>query len=556
MHATNAEGNGSNSVASASTIPATVPSTPAQPTISAQRHDDDRRRSSRRPTAAARSPATPRPAPRRTAAPPDPTPVRPRRSGSAALVARQDATPAPFTRPTPKATALIRLASSAATVPAIVPALRPQPTVTPGTPRSRSRSRRRPAMAAARSPATPRPARRATVVPPARNTGATLADRRVSALTNGKTYTCTVHATNTVGSGRDVGGVGLGRSRHRSRRRPADADGHARQRTITVTFVAPANGGSPITGYTATCTSSNGGAAGSEHRCAPRRSRCQSLTNGKTYTCTVARDQRGRRRLPSRRLRRRRFRQPCPTRRPSRSRRSATARSRWRSLLRPTVAARSPATRANCTSSDGGTPRLELRRHLADRGDPSHQRQDLHLHRARHERVGQAARVTRFRLNRAGNGAERAGAPTRSRRQRSISVAFVAPATGGIRDHRLHRELHVERRWCPGSNSGATSPIVVSALTTARPTPARFSPPTWPATARRRRHRATVVPATVPSAPAGPTLTHGNAQISVAFVAPADGGTAITGYTANCTSSDGGTPGRTLRRRSPIVVPA
>ena len=58
-------------------------------------------------------------------------------------------------------------------------------------------------------------------------------------------------------------------------------------------------------------------------------------------------------------------------------------------------------------------------------------------------------------------------------------------------------------------------------------------------------------------APAPPTLSRGNAQISVAFTSPpADGGSTITGYTASCTSSDGGDPGRTPAARSPIVVSA
>ena len=65
-----------------------------------------------------------------------------------------------------------------------------------------------------------------------------------------------------------------------------------------------------------------------------------------------------------------------------------------------------------------------------------------------------------------------------------------------------------------------------------------------------------VVPATVPDAPAQPTLTHGNAQLTVAFVAPADGSSAITGYTANCTSSNGGAAGSNTGATSPIVVAA
>ena len=65
------------------------------------------------------------------------------------------------------------------------------------------------------------------------------------------------------------------------------------------------------------------------------------------------------------------------------------------------------------------------------------------------------------------------------------------------------------------------------------------------------------VPATVPGTPAAPTVTRGNASISVAFVAPGStGGSAITGYTASCTSSDGGAPGSNTGASSPIVVSA
>lgn len=59
--------------------------------------------------------------------------------------------------------------------------------------------------------------------------------------------------------------------------------------TITVTFSAPAsNGGSAITGYTATCTSSNGGVSGTASAGAGVTSiKVGALTNDKRYTCTV-----------------------------------------------------------------------------------------------------------------------------------------------------------------------------------------------------------------------------------------------------------------------------
>ena len=62
---------------------------------------------------------------------------------------------------------------------------------------------------------------------------------------------------------------------------------------------------------------------------------------------------------------------------------------------------------------------------------------------------------------------------------------------------------------------------------------------------------------TAPDAPAQPTVARGNAQITVTFGAPADNGSAITGYTANCASIDGGAPNsNTLAgaTATPIVV--
>ncbi len=57
---------------------------------------------------------------------------------------------------------------------------------------------------------------------------------------------------------------------------------------ITVRYTAAASNGPPITGYTATCTSSNGGAAGSNSAAASATSiRVSGLTDGKSYTCTV-----------------------------------------------------------------------------------------------------------------------------------------------------------------------------------------------------------------------------------------------------------------------------
>ena len=61
--------------------------------------------------------------------------------------------------------------------------------------------------------------------------------------------------------------------------------------------------------------------------------------------------------------------------------------------------------------------------------------------------------------------------------------------------------------------------------------------------------------ACVPAAPTGTSATAGDAQATVTFTAPAsNGGASITGYTATCVSSDGGTTGSNTGSASPIAV--
>ena len=112
-------------------------------------------------------------------------------------------------------------------------------------------------------------------------------DILVSSLTRGKTYTCSVHTTNGGGDSPEstptdpftVIGVPSAPT--------VTAVGNAGS-DLTVAFSTPTDdGGSAITGYTATCTSSNGGAAGAVSGSASPIT-VTGLTSGKTYTCTVA----------------------------------------------------------------------------------------------------------------------------------------------------------------------------------------------------------------------------------------------------------------------------
>ena len=69
---------------------------------------------------------------------------------------------------------------------------------------------------------------------------------------------------------------------------PTNVSITAGNRSVKVTFTAPANnGGSKITNYRATCTSSDGGKKGS-HNGDKSPIKVDGLTAGKTYSCTVA----------------------------------------------------------------------------------------------------------------------------------------------------------------------------------------------------------------------------------------------------------------------------
>ncbi len=69
---------------------------------------------------------------------------------------------------------------------------------------------------------------------------------------------------------------------------PTSVSATAGDAQASVSFTAPSNtGGSAITSYTATCTSSDGGASGAQSGAGSPLS-VAGLTNGKTYTCTVS----------------------------------------------------------------------------------------------------------------------------------------------------------------------------------------------------------------------------------------------------------------------------
>ncbi len=112
----------------------------------------------------------------------------------------------------------------------------------------------------------------------------------VFGLTNGKTYTCTVFASNGLGNGPSSSASlpVTPNGAPDAPLRPAVAGGDGR---ITVNFSPPAfNGGSPITGYAATCTSFDDGSRTSLLGSAAPIV-ISNLINGVTYSCDVVAEQ-------------------------------------------------------------------------------------------------------------------------------------------------------------------------------------------------------------------------------------------------------------------------
>lgn len=109
----------------------------------------------------------------------------------------------------------------------------------------------------------------------------------VTGLVNATTYLCSVTATNVVGEGAASGTVSVTLAAPTAPGAPTGVTATPGSGSISVAFTAPAsNGGAAITGYNASCISSDGGTAGSGSGAASPIT-VSGLDNGKTYTCTV-----------------------------------------------------------------------------------------------------------------------------------------------------------------------------------------------------------------------------------------------------------------------------
>ncbi len=144
----------------------------------------------------------------------------------------------------------------------------------------------------------------------------------------------------------------------------------------------------------------------------------------------------------------------------------------------------------------------------------------------------------------------------------SVSVAFTPPVNdGGSPITSYGATCHSTDGGVIGNASGATSPVVVSALTNGHLYFCTVTATNVVGAGSVSELSTGVVPgasaAQVPDSPTNVSATFatalGNTSASVSFTAPANnGGAVITGYTAKCLSSDGGDPGSGFDVASPV----
>ncbi|MDQ1461718.1 MAG: hypothetical protein QOI08_3202 [Actinomycetota bacterium] len=136
----------------------------------------------------------------------------------------------------------------------------------------------------------------------------------------------------------------------------------------------------------------------------------------------------------------------------------------------------------------------------------------------------------------------------------TLTVSFVPPFDGGSPITSYGASCGSSDGGVAGLASGPSSPLVVGSVSngksyTCTVTASNVDGPSLPSAAS-----AAVTPSGAPDAPAQPAVAAGNGRVTVSFLAPFDGGSAITGFGVSCVSSDGGVPGLAAGVASPVDV--
>ncbi len=281
----------------------------------------------------------------------------------------------------------------------------------------------------------------------------------VNALTNGKTYSCQVAATNAVGSSAWSVGSNVVI--------PADAPGAptgagivAAIRSVSVSFAAPSSdGGAPIISYQATCVSSDGGAAGSGTApAAPIL--VGGFTNGKTYSCTVV----------------------------------------AKNAVGNSV--------ASLVSNSAVLPDVPGAPNVTSAASANH----------------------------------------------AIVVSFAPPSNGGSAITSYSIVCQSSDGGPTSTVSGSTSPLTIAGVANAKTYTCAATATNAVGTSAVSNSSTSVIPAGVPDAPTATVVKRLAGAVSLTFTAGFDEGRPVTGFSAQCASSNGGAAGLGNGTSQPIIV--
>ncbi len=381
----------------------------------------------------------------------------------------------------------------------------------------------------------------------------------VGSLTNGKTYTCSVTATNVDGTSGPSpdSGAAIPATVPDAPAPPSISAGNTQ---ITVTFSAPAsNGGQPINNYTATCTSSNGGATGSASNAGLVQAiTVSALTNGKSYTCHVtAANVAGTSGASTDSS------PAVPSGTPDAPAQPSITAGNTQITVNfgapPDNGSAITSYSASCTSSNGGTPNSNTGggSPIVVSGLTNGSTYTCTVTATNGRGPGPASSASGSAVP--ANGPDAPPTPTVARGNTTIDVTFGAAVNNGSAVSAYNATCTSSDGGVTGSagNSGAVAPIAVHGLTNGKTYTCTVTATNGVGTGPASTPSAAVVPANAPDAPAQPGVARGApASIAVSFAAPANNGSAITGYTASCSSSDGGAAGSMTGSASPITVPS
>ena len=369
----------------------------------------------------------------------------------------------------------------------------------------------------------------------------------VTGLTNGKTYTCTVDATNAEGTSPESDPSSPAVIPSTVADPPAAPTVVAGDAKITVSFNPPAhNGGSAITGYTATCSGGPTGSASDTNSPIV----VTGLTNGASYTCAVtANNANG----PS---------APSP---PSAA---AVPGSVPGPPLAPLVTLDTTKLVVNFLppADNGGRPITSYDATCTGGPAPITGTEPLSPITIDAER-GNTYTCTVTATNAIGTGpASVASAPvvipatapsaparpTVERGNKKVVVTFVPPASNG--SPIISYSATCTGGFVPVTKVWPSSTIAVTGLTNGTSYTCKATATNAIGTSLASPASLPVVPAAVPDPPAQPTVVRSIGKIVVRFSAPNNNGSPIQRYTATCASSNGGVARSTAGPNAPISV--